>query len=305
VSHPLVFAYHVMTRGWDDRLQAGVFTIQHDWTPRQIAQRLASGPDPVKRQVTLALREGLRIEQVTALLQTLPLDLDEEEFYRLATDPPAELRSRYPWLAELPRGRSLEGFLGQGIFSLDEDITAEQLVRLLLDDWEDDIGPDAIADAKRKGRDFYEALTVASIVERETAVDAERRKIAGVYMNRLDPALNATRILNADPTVIYAVDTQALRDREFRTWRTYRFWTTVGRPMRRVTVPADLQSYQTYLNPGLPDGPIDTPTLRSIRAALDPDTRGGYLFFYACPGRKTHSFARTLEQQTANINACR
>jgi UPF0755 protein len=69
-------------------------------------------------------------------------------------------------------------------------------------------------------------------------------------------------------------------------------------------VPADLASYQTYDNPGLPDGPIATPSLASIQAALNPDTRQHYLFFYACAGAKTHEFAKTLSQHNRNIRSC-
>ena len=116
--------------------------------------------------------------------------------------------------------------------------------------------------------DFYEVLTLASIVERETSVDSERDLVAGVYTNRLSEGGETAGLLQADPTVSYAVDTDRLaklrRDGKFDEWQKYRFWSAVKKQASR-RVSEDMVSYQTYQNPGLPDGPIDSPTL-----ALDP-----------------------------------
>src|ERR671914_499892 len=149
--------------------------------------------------------EGLIAEPMVAYLQTTDLtDLDAEAFHRLATQPPAELREDYPFLATIPQGRSLEGYLGSGVFELEPETDAGTLLRLLLDDWGRTVGEGPIARAREQGRDFYEVMTLASIVERETGLDGERRLVAGAYVNRMDPGLNRTGLINADPTVIYA-----------------------------------------------------------------------------------------------------
>jgi UPF0755 protein len=141
------------------------------------------------------------------------------------------------------------------------------------------------------------------LVERDG--DAERAKVAGVYANRLDPRLNPTLIMNADPTVIYARDTMALDDARFDTWQEFFFWAAMKDSLGEFVVPPELQSYQTYQDPGLPDSPIATPAKASIRAALEPDTSNDILFFNACPGAKRHTFARTLEQQQRNLARCK
>ena len=110
--------------------------------------------------------------------------------------------------------------------------------------------------------------------------------------------------MNADPTVIYAVDTMDLREKSLAQWTKFVFWTTVDKSLGRVKVTDDLTSLQTYTNPGLPDAPIATPTLASIEAALDPD-KADYLFFYACPGTNTHTFAKTAAQHSRNITQCK
>ena len=165
-----------------------------------------------------------------------------------------------------------------------------------------------MAQARRKGVDFYDALTIASLVEREVKVDGDRRKVAGVYWNRLDERLNGATggLMQADPTVVYATDTMALEDRNLNRWPDYLFWDTLGvADLATVDVSPRLRSHQTYQNPGLPDWPIASPTRKSIEAALDPDRRKDLLFFYACPGSDTHTFARSAAQHARNIAKCK
>jgi UPF0755 protein len=307
ISDPRVFIYHVISRNLDDQVQVGGFELNETMTPLEIAQRLAQPPDPPKRQVVVKLRQSLRLEQIAAYLQTIGLDMDVRAFYELTQSPPQSIIDDYPMLKELPRGRSLEGFMGRGTFSVDQDITPNEMVRELLDRRLAEVPMSVIQEAKAAGLDFYEVLTLASIVERETPLDSERAKIAGVYLNRLDPQRNPTRIMNADPTVIYASDTRRLRERAFEDWDKYLFWGALGQALRNVKVPPGFESFQTYVNPGPPIGPIASPTLPSIQAVIKPDRKDGYLYFFACDTdrKNTHQFARTLAEQERNIARCR
>jgi UPF0755 protein len=154
-----------------------------------------------------------------------------------------------------------------------------------------------------RGLSFYQVLTLASIVEREAQLDEERPLIAGVYQNRIDgiPGIK-NKILNADPTVIYANDTVQLDALEFERWQDYRFWDVPkGVALRDVALPEELLGYQTYTQPGLIPGPIATPTLPSIDAALHPDTDDKYIYFLAIPdsGGK-HAFAKTAKEHNEN-----
>ena len=174
------------------------------------------------------------------------------------------------------------------------DTTPEELVRLMLDKFYANVGADRIDVPAERGLSFYQVLALASIVEREAVLDDERQKIAGVYQNRIDglPGIK-NKILNADPTVIWANDTLELDKLDFDMWQKYLFWSPPEVPMKEVVVPPELAGYQTYLNPGLIPGPIATPTLPSIDAALQPDTADKYLYFVAIPdGGGAHSFAK-------------
>lgn len=300
----LAFSYLAVTQGVDDKLHTGTFNLDSAMTPQQIVTRLQSAPDPVVKRVLLNLRPGLRLEQIAAYLQTVPVQLDEAEFYQLVTDPPDWVRKEFPWLKAVPAGRSLEGFMGLGSIPVDANISPEDLLRVLLTRWETDIGPSVIADVQKTGQDFYDVLRLASIVERETALDSEKQKVAGVYTNRLN-GLAGNRLLNSEPTVIYANDGTKLRKLAFDKWRNYRFWGLTGfANLAKVKVASDLTAYHSWLTEGLPPTPIDSPTLSSIRAAANPDTKGDYLYFYACPGTQRHKFARTLAAHSKNIESC-
>ena len=301
----LAFTYLAVTQGVDDKLHTGTFNLDASMTPQQILTRFLTAPDPVTPTVLLSLRPGLRLEQIIAYIETRPLQLDEQAFYQLLTNPPDWVRTEFPWLKALPKGNSLEGFIGLGNITVDANIEPEDLLRVLLTRWETDIGPGVIADVEKSGKDFYEVLKLASIVEHETAVDSEKPKIAGVYTNRLK-GLAGPRFLNAEPTVIYANDGTKLRKMALPKWTKFVFWTLTGKSdLSKVKVASDLLGYQSWLTEGLPPTPIDSPTLSSIRAAASPDTKGSYLYFYACPGSQRHLFAKTLSGQRSNINSCK
>jgi UPF0755 protein len=277
-------------------------------TPREVADALVTAQVLVVTK-DLTFREGLRIEQMTALLQTIDSSVDPAEFYQLATHPTDALLADYPWLAAvLPKGASLEGFLYPDTYQIvisanggaTGPTTAETLIRRLLDRFYEKVGDRMNVPEARK-MTFYQVLTLASIVEHEAIVDNERALIAGVYQNRLNGLHGVPKILNADPTVTYATDTMALAKLPFEDWKTYFFWKVPAGPLASVKVDDALKGYQTYQRAGLIPGPISTPSLASIDAALDPDQSDGYLYFVAIPNEKTHAFAKTLAEHNANL----
>ncbi len=293
LKDPRAFVYLTTSKGLASQLEAGTFVLRKDMTPGQLVSALLESK---VFATTIALRDGLRIEQIAAYLQTLPLKMDVSEFYSIATRPPAALLADYPWL-KLPKGGSLEGYLAGGIYGVDPRIEPEALVRKLLDAFAAEMGDRLDVPASR-GLSLHEVVTLASIVEREAAVDSEYAKIAGVYQNRIDEGM----LFNADPTVIYGQDTVNLKGLAFDQWPTYSFWEQIGKPLADVKLPTALASFQTYVNPGMPAWPIATPTLKSIDAVLKPDTAGGYLYFVAIPdGGGKHAFAKTYEQHLANL----
>ena len=306
IRDPRAFIFIASQRELTGALQQGTFVLRKNMTPDQLVSALlAPPPNPF---IEVDLRTGLRLEQITAKLQTLDgLEMDPREFYELAKEPPASLLSDYPWLQrvleEAPENASLEGFLWPGNYRVLPDTTPDELIRKMLDGFHTAVGDAKLKVPAERKMTFYQVLSLASLVEREARLDEEKALIAGVYQNRLNgiPGIR-NRILNADPTVIWANDTVQLDALEFDKWQDYRFWTVPkGVGLRNVELPESLLGYQTYTQPGLFPGPIATPTVASIDAALRPDTADKYIYFLALPDDSgKHVFAKTSKQHEAN-----
>ncbi|HET9347375.1 MAG TPA: endolytic transglycosylase MltG [Candidatus Limnocylindrales bacterium] len=293
------FVLIAVEEGLTDQLKSGDFILRKSMTPEELVTALLD--PPANPYVDIDLRTGLRLEQVTAKLQTVDgLSMNPQDFYELAKHPTPELLADYPWV-DIPEGASLEGYLWPATYRVLPDTTGQELVRLMLDRFDDAIG-DRMNVPEARGLSWYEVLTLASLVEKEAILDEEKPHIAGVYQNRLD-GKNGHQLLQADPSVIYANDTVELGKLDFMEWQTYTFGTVPeGVALADVPLPPELEGYNTYRNGGLPPGPLATPTLSSIDAALTPDTAEGFVFFLAKnDGSQGHAFAKTLEEHEANL----
>jgi UPF0755 protein len=300
---PRAFVLISLERDLSTRYQAGNFVVQQRMTPDQLATALlAPPPDP---HVVLSIRTGLRLEQIAALIQAKPADrgldrltMSAAAFLNLVRTPPAALLGDYLWL-QIPKGGSLEGYLAAGDYRLLPDASPQDLVRMMLDRFLADVGPDRMKVAASRGLTWYQVLTLASTVEREARLDSERPMIAGVLQDRLNPHAETAGFLGSDPTVFYVNDTLQLAKIAVAEWVGYSFW---ARPLGTLpaNLPSDLAAYNTYTAKGLPPGPLCTPTVVSIDAALNPDTKGGYLYFLAKKDGTT-VFAKTYAEHKKNI----
>jgi UPF0755 protein len=298
VSDARSFVFISSERNLADKLEAGTYILRRNMTPDQLVTSLLVSHDLA---ISIPLRESLRLEQVTAKLLTLPLKMDVAEFYAEVTKPPKSLLADYPWL-DLPKGASLEGYLAPATYRVLPDVTPDALIRQMLDKFYADVGPDRLNVPKARGMSFYQVLTLASMVEREAYLDEERPQIAGVYENRLQPGTETAGFLGSDPSIFYLNDSLQLAKLPLAKWTGYSFWAPSKDPFSGVTIPADLAAYNTYTSKGLPPGPICTPTVASIDAALDPDTKGGYLYFVAKnDGTNKTAFAKTYKEHQANL----
>jgi UPF0755 protein len=298
------FVFIAIERDLTGRLQQGTFILRKNLTPDQLVSALLA-PPPIP-YVDIALRTGLRLEQITAKLETIKgLQMDASEFYDLAESPPQALIDDYPWLKTIlkdaPKGASLEGFLWPATYHVLPDTTPEELIRLMLDKFYLNVGAERLTVPAARGMTFYEIMTLASIVEREAQLPEEKPLIAGVYANRLDPKKWSLGLLQSDPTIFYVHDTLQLAKVPVGEWTKYVFWAPIKGGLTDETLPANLAGYNTYTSKGLPPGPIDTPTITSIDAALEPDTKDGYFYFLAKgDGTGTSAFATTLKEHEVN-----
>jgi UPF0755 protein len=309
ITSARAFVYQSIERDVTGDFQIGRHVVSKSLTVDQIISILIQ-PPAAPATVRVTFREGLRIEQMVAKLEYLeanPVDpeavlkMDPAEFYQDATNPPADLLANYPWL-KLPAGGTLEGFLFPATYDIAPDTTPKQLLAMLLDAFANNAPPDLLTLPPDQ---LYQKVQVAALVESEAKVDSDRPLIAGVYLNRLNPKLWPTGLLNANPTLNYANDSVWLEDpaNPISTWVNYTFWTSIKAPgaLSKVVFPGNLAGYNTYSHKGLPPGPICSPGAASLAAAMTPDTADGYLYFLAKnDGSGTHAFAKTQAEQDAN-----
>lgn len=295
IGDEIGFIVAVSRAGLEGGLQAGLFQVAASMTPSEIAVALTQ---PYREPaIAVQLRAGLRLEQIVAQIGTLDLPFTQRELLDLLRAPSAEILADYDWL-DLPAGSTLEGRLGAGTFNVPVSATAERFVRMLLDRFAEEI-PAELRGSAPDGRSFHEVLTMASIVEREAALDEERPRMAGVYAYRLQEGIG----LFADPTIIWVADSAALRNLKLEKWKSYEFWTFPEQPYVGLVpprVPKDLVPWNTFVRGGLPPTPICSPSRASIEAALAPDTSRKEMYFVLIPGTNgRHDFSQTLAEHEA------
>ena len=286
ISDARLFEAYVRASGLAPQLQAGTYQLSPSMTIPQIAVVLQNARAP---EIVVRVGEGWRLEQTADFLsQRTPLDGAEYKRRALAGDLSGLDATQYSFLDLRPAGASLEGFLYPDTYRLPaEGTTVLDLLARQLDRFAERVMPawEAAQAAGTTQLTLHQALTLASIVEREAVVDDERPIIAGVYLNRLARGMH----LQADPTVQYAMGYQTDTG---RWWKSPVFLEEYG----QVESP-----YNTYKVAGLPPGPICSPSLKSIQAVFAPATHD-YLYFVAEPGGTgRHAFAATYEEHVENV----
>jgi peptidoglycan lytic transglycosylase G len=303
VSSRLAFHYAVLQAGREGSLAAGTYDLSPSLRPSQIVAALRQEQG---EEVEVIIREGWRLEEIVGYLGTTKLTMNLEEFASLAQAPPVDLLRTYDFLGDLPAGRSLEGYLYPDTYRLDANASAREVMERLLDTFGERVTPESREQIATQGLSLDEAVTLASIVEREAVLDTERPLIAGVYLNRIrNPGAETVGLLNADPTIQYALATAQFGGRPVDDWGTIEWWPPLPDAGVAVELPPELADYQTYRVTGLPPTPIAAPRIASIAAVAAPDTASGYYYFVAgCPNGErdgSHYFARTLGEHNANI----
>jgi UPF0755 protein len=226
--------------------------------------------------VTFVILPGWRMEEIAASLPTSGLNITPEAFLSAAQNPPQALDF-------LPDSSTMEGFFLPDSYILPRTSTVDQVLDAAARNFVLHITDDMRAGFAAGGLDIYQAVVLASIVERESIREDEQALIASVFINRL----NAGMSLGSDPTVQYALGYNAAQG----TW-----WTN---PLSAADLRFD-SPYNTYIHAGLPPGPIANPSLDSIYSVAFPQASPYYYFRAKCDNSGYHTFAVTLEEQIAN-----
>jgi UPF0755 protein len=246
------------------RLQSGEYEFHTGMTLLEILQKLEGGR-VVTHQVTIP--EGFTAEDIASLLATERL-ADPDRFLALVQDAGFAARLNVPAVR-------LEGYLFPDTYRLTRGMGEDEIIRTMVGRFQQSIPADFQEQASRLHMDPHDIVTLASLIEKEARLNAERPLVSAVFHNRLRQRMP----LQSDPTAVYMMPRRG----------------------RRITA-SDLQRktpYNTYVVPGLPLGPIANPGLASLRAALHP-APVNYLYFVA-KNDGSHQFSRTLGQHQSAV----
>ena len=273
ITNPRWFKLLARIHGVDRSVHAGVYEFPAGTSEWRVLGMLAKGK---KAALRFTVPEGLTIRDVAALAAAR-LGIAEGSFIAAARDSVAA--TRLLGMA-VP---SFEGFLRPETYILPADVDAKELVRVMAESFKAEWKPEWDARLDSLDMSRLELVTLASIVEGEARADDERETIAGVYRNRLRIGM----ALQADPTVQYAISLKRGRRKSRLFEKDYQF----------------KSPYNTYLNPGLPPGPVNSPSRRSLEASLYP-ANVRYLYFVARPDGR-HVFSRTYSEHLRAIRQIR
>ncbi|MGQ9555314.1 MAG: endolytic transglycosylase MltG [Anaerolineae bacterium] len=262
--------------GLDRHIEAGRFQLSPAMSSEAIAQALMHAE---ANDVVLVALEGWRLEQIA---EAVALAFgDGRDFLFLATSEAPRLLP--DWIARPIDTTSLEGFLSPNTYRFSPDAKGEEIIAAMLGDFEARFSEKHRTRAAEVGLTPYQVVIIASIVEREAMVAEERPLIAAVFLNRLRLGMR----LEADPTVQFALGWQQDSGR----------WWKV--PLLAADLSNTVSPYNTYLNEGLPPGPICSPGLAAIEAVLWP-ADVDYLYFVA-KGDGTHAFTASFDEHLSNV----
>lgn len=256
IRNRIVFFLVVKQLGIEKKMQAGDYRLSPSMNAYQIARNMTHGT----LDVWVTIIEGLRREEVAEVISE-NLSIPEIEFIK-----------------EAP-----EGYLFPDTYLMPKKASSEAIISIMTNNFNIKFTPELKQKARSKGLNEEETVVLASLVEREAKFDADRPKVAGVILNRLDIGMK----LDIDATVQYALGYQPAE----KTW-----WKQgLTDQDKLINSP-----YNTYQNAGLPPGPISNPGLASLEAVAKADTSTPYLYYLHDKTGKTY-FAETLEEHQSNI----
>ncbi len=275
IRSKLAFFAKVKMGKYNGKLGSGTYTLSPDMSVNDMC-KILSEPKPVMETITVTFPEGYSAEQMAQLVEEKGL-VSAESFLEAA-----DKLYNFDFLKNIPDrdyNYKLQGFLFPDTYEFYKETTADEIIEKMLTRFGE------VYDSLNG--DYYNAfdiITKASMIEKEARVESDRPMISGVIENRT----NIGMAYQIDATVLYAA-TDGMYDREASSF--------IAQNIRELDSP-----YNTYKYAGLPAGPICSPGVTSIEAALNPATHD-YLYYHTDTNKNdgSHIFSKTMEEHLATL----
>jgi len=276
IASDLFFNYYILRDGSGNLLQAGKYELSPAMTIPQIVSIFKEGRVKVEPGIKITIPEGYRTSQIEEVLISRGLAVKESELQEAAgiSAPLAYEIFSLGFLKDLPSRATLDGFLFPDTYFFDENSQLNDIVGKMLINFNEKV-PDATrVKIKARGKNLYEVVIMASLIEKEVRTQNDMRIVSGVLWKRMEIGMP----LQVDATLVYITDKKTGE---------------ITNEDKLINSP-----YNTYLYRGLPPSPIANPGLVAINAAIDP-AESDYLY-YLSTSDGTTIFSKTLEEHNEN-----
>lgn len=264
--------FYLWKSGQLHELVAGVYAFNPGLKIPEVA-RIITGGEVAVTSVPITFPEGWTIAQMAQRLDSN--GFSGGEFIAAANNPSQELKDKYTFLAEIPKGKSLEGYLFPDTYYFAKDASATDIIEKMLKNFDVKISDSMLVEIADQKKSLYEIVTMASIVEGEVPTEADRKIVAGVFWNRIEIG----QTLGSDATLEYVIG---------------------GNKRQHTIAETKIDSpYNTYRYKGLPPGPVSNPGFSSIEAAINP-AQTPYFYFLSDTETGKTVFSETFEEHVAN-----
>lgn len=271
VKNDLYFDYYIWKTGSREKLQAGKYELRGSMTIPEIVQVLSIG-EVVPNEIKVTFPEGTTVKEMVGILKTK--NFDGDEFLRIVKCE-CGLNSDYEFLKDKPRNVDLEGFLFPDTYIFYRDASAADIINRMLLNFDEKLTPEMREEIKKQGKSIYEITTMASILEKEVKTPEDMKIVSGIFWKRIENE----RPLQSCATIAYVLGKEK---------KQYSYEDT------RTPSP-----YNTYINKGLPSGPINNPGMNSILAAVYPKETD-YNYFLTDPQTGKTIYSKTVEEHDEN-----
>ncbi|MDP3957258.1 MAG: endolytic transglycosylase MltG [bacterium] len=274
ISSRYVFMWHLVREQKTHNLVAGTYGLSGNLSVADMALMITEGKT-IPRDVRVTFPEGWNSKKMAERLTAN--GLPGADFLALVQKPQPELRKQFDFLSDMPAGASLEGFLFPDTYFFDPQTSAETIIDKMLTNFGKKFDASLRTAVQEQKKSLYATVTLASIVENEVKTEVDRKMVVDIFLRRL--AIG--QALQSCATLQYVLG--------------------VDRVQYSYAETQTPSPYNTYINPGLPPGPISNPGLVSLRATLTP-LANPYFYFLNDPETGEIIFSVTYEEHLKNKN---
>lgn len=272
ISGKYFLAFYLWKNNQMHSLVAGVYIFSPGIKIPEVA-RIITGGEVASTAVPITFPEGWTAKDMAGRLDDN--GFSGSDFLALVDNPTQQLKDKFSFLKEIPKGGTLEGYLFPDTYFFAKDASAQVIVEKMLNNFEGKISENMLKEISAQKKDLYDILIMASIIEKEAKFADEMKTVSSVFYNRL---IIGQR-LQSDATLEYVLGDKKIQHTAAET--------------------QNQSPYNTYQVAGLPPGPVSNPGINAINAAIFPAQSDYYYFLTDLKTKKT-IFSKTFEEHVAN-----